>query len=83
MRTLFWKIAAITAVAGALAACGSDNAPAPAPPTTAPPTTAARIEDGFGANFGTAYRADVNSSPRDPVAGDIVPLDLTKDPTTI
>lgn len=83
MTRLIWKIAGVAALAGGLAACGSDNsAPPPAPVVTTPPP-AARLEDGFGAGFGTAFRADVNGVARDPVAGDLAPLDLTKDATTI
>jgi hypothetical protein len=77
------KRLALIAVGGALlASCGgSDNAAVVTPPVVVPP--AARIEDGFGANFGTTYRADPNTEARDPAAGDISPVDATKEPTTI
>lgn len=67
-----------------LAACGSDNdnAAAPAPPVVVAPP-APRLEDGFGANFGTAFRASPNTDATDPAAGDLIPLDLTKDAVTI
>ena len=83
MRTLIWKIAAVVALAGGLAACGNDNAAVPPAPTVPPVTSAPKVEDGFGTNFGALFRADVNSVARDPVAADIAPLDLTKNPTTI
>ena len=82
MRTLIWKTATIAAIAGGLTACGSDTSTAPPTVVTPPPVTT-KVEDGFGANFGIAYRADVNGIAKDPVAGDIGPLDLTKDATTL
>ena len=82
MRMFIWKTATIVAIAGGLSACGSDTATAPPTSVTPPPATA-KVEDGFGANFGIAYRADANSIAKDPVAGDIAPLDLTKDATTL
>lgn len=42
-----------------------------------------RLEDTFGAGFGQAFRANPNSDPRDPAAGDVVPADLTRDATPI
>jgi|APFEC2959095136_1045048.scaffolds.fasta_scaffold00031_31 hypothetical protein len=83
MNRLIWKFAGIAVLAGGLAACGSTDSTAPPVPAPTPPVAAAPIEDGFGAGFGTAFRADANSVPRDPVAGDIIPLDLTKDATTL
>lgn len=79
------RILAICLAGTALASCGGggDDTPAPAPPVVVPPPPAPRLEDGFGANFGTAFRADLNGEARDPVAGDIIPLNLATDPTTI
>lgn len=80
------RILAVCLAGTALASCGGggggDNA-APAPPVVVPPPPAPRLEDGFGANFGIAFRADPNTEARDPVAGDIIPLSLVTDPTTI
>lgn len=46
-----------------------------------PPPPAAKIEDSFGPRFAAAFRADPNSDPIDPVAGDIsIPVDPTRDP---
>ncbi len=81
MANLLRNIALATLLAAALAACGG-NDKAPAPPVVVTPP-AAKLEDSFGANFGTAYRADPNTEAKDPAAGDIVPLSLTTEPTTI
>ena len=81
MTKLMKNAALLALLAGGLAACGSNNtAPTPGPVVT-PPT--AKVEDGFGANFATAYRADPNTDAKDPVAGDIIPLDLTKNAVQI
>ena len=65
-----------------LAACGggSDNTVPPPPPP--PPTTVVQ-EDGFGAVFGMAFRADTNATPIEPKDGDIIPLSLTTEPRDI
>ena len=83
MHNAFWKITLIATLAGGLAACGSDNAASPPSPAPVVPPPASKVEDGFGVNFGTAFRADANTNARDPAAGDIIPLDLTKNATTI
>ena len=83
MTKMIWKVAGIAALAAGLAACGSGNSTtAPVvPPVVVPP--APRLEDTFGTNFGTAYRADANTDARDPAPGDIIPLSLTTEATTI
>ncbi|MGD2133703.1 MAG: hypothetical protein PVI23_12990 [Maricaulaceae bacterium] len=78
----------IAAVAAALAigACDDlydDNGGGYTPPPPPPPPPATPLEDTFGTGFGTAFRADPNTDPVDPMAGDIVALDLTADPTEI
>ena len=85
MTSLIRNIAVVTLLGIGLAACGgSDNTASPPPvPVVVPPLPAPRLEDGFGVNFGTAFRADANTEARDPVAGDIIPLSLTTEPTTI
>lgn len=84
MHKMLWKIAAVTVVSAGLAACGDNNTTAAPPAPTTPPVAAApRVEDGFGTNFGTLFRADPNTVARDAVPADIAPLDLTKNPTTI
>lgn len=63
-----------------LAACsggGGGGGGLPQPPPAAP------IEDNFGAGFGAAFRANPNSEPRDPMAADIIPVDVTKDPVLL
>ena len=82
MSKSFRNIAIVALLAGTLSACGSDNNSSnPGGPVVAPP--AAKVEDAFGANFAAAFRADPNSIAKDPVPGDIIPLDLTKDPVPI
>lgn len=63
-----------------LAACGggADNTTPPPPP----PTTVAQ-EDSVGVAFGTAFRADPNSTPIEPKDGDIIPPSLTTEPVDI
>jgi hypothetical protein len=66
----------------ALAACGgggggSDKAPDPPLVITTPQ------EDKFGAAFGTAFRADANSEPKQVNEGDIVPVSWTTEPIDI
>lgn len=79
---------AIAAVLGVgLAACGgggSDSPPPPPPPVVVPPPPPpTKLEDSFGVGFGMAFRADMNTEARDPVPGDLIPLSLTTEPTTI
>lgn len=68
-------------VVSTLAACGSSGNKAndPPPVVVVPPDQL----DGFGARFGTAFRADPNSEPYLPAEGDIAPLDLTTEPKPI
>lgn len=81
MRKLIRNTVILSMLAGGLAACGSNNDTSTTGPVVTPP--AAKVEDGFGANFGTAYRADPNSIAKDPAPGDIIPLDLTKNAVQI
>ncbi len=81
MRKVKWRIVAAVALVGGLAACGNSNTPSSI--TQPPPMPVAKFEDQFGANFGTAYRADPNTDAKDPMPGDIVPLSLTTDPVAI
>lgn len=63
-----------------LAACGGGADNTTPPP---PPVTTVVQEDTFGVAFGTAFRADPNSTPIEPKDGDIVPLSLTTEPVDI
>lgn len=81
MTSIKKRILAICFASAALAACGNSNNSATPPVVVTPP--AAKLEDQFGANFGTAYRADPNSVAKDPAPGDIIPVDPTKDAVTI
>lgn len=75
------RFLAICLLSATVTACGSNNANTTPVALVTPP--AAKVEDGFGAGFGTAYRADPNTEAKDPVATDINPVDPTKEPTTI
>ncbi len=82
MIKLIRNLTVVVLAAAGLAACGSSKKATPAPPPVVVPP-AAKLEDGFGVNFGIAYRADPNTDAKDPVPGDIIPLSLTTDPTVI
>lgn len=72
------NLLAMALIGSTLAGCGS-SIDDDAPPMVVQP----RQEDQFGANFGTAFRADANSEPRTPADGDIVPVSLTTEPVPI
>lgn len=55
--------------------------PIPTPPT--PPPTTGELIDSFGAGFATAFRADAQGQPSDPVTGDVIAIDKTTDPFDI
>ena len=75
------KILLVSAFAAlALAGCGGGGGKAMAPQ---PPPAAVRIEDQFGAGFGTAFRQDRNVESTEPAAGDLEPLSLTTEPREI
>ena len=48
-----------------------------------PPAAPPRIEDQFGAGFGTAFRTDRNVEPGEPTGGDIEALTLNTEPREI
>ncbi len=66
----------------AIAACGSSNNNT-TPPNNGGGTITVRQEDQFGIQFGTAFRADNNSEPYNPVDGDIVAVSLLTEPVDI
>lgn len=75
------KVAALTILTAGLSACDDNkNQSTVITPTPAP---VAKLEDGFGANFGIAYRADPNTEAKDPAVGDIIPLTLTVEPVPL
>jgi hypothetical protein len=76
------RIIAICLASAALADCGGSNNTPPAPPVAVTPP-AAKLEDQFGAGFGTAFRADPNTEAKDPAPGDVNPVDPTREPITI
>lgn len=65
----------------ALAGCGGGKGgmAVTLPPSMSPP----RLEDQFGAGFGTAFRQDRNTEPGDPAAGDIEAVSVTTEPREI
>ncbi len=77
------NVAAVVLFAAGLAACGGNDSSAPPVPPVVVVPPAPRLEDQFGANFGTAYRKSADTDATDPVAGDIVPLSLTTEAVTI
>lgn len=82
MSKMIRNVAAVTLIGAGLAACGGGGKSSePPPPVVVPP--APKLEDGFGANFGIAYRNDMNTDAKDPATGDVIPLSLTTDPTAI
>lgn len=88
MRHLLRTSAIALGLVAGLAACdggggGGEVIVTPAPPPPAPPPTAPRLEDMFGANFGTAFRAIANSDPRDPLPGDLNAVSFTTDPIPV
>lgn len=64
-----------------LAACGSSYQAPPPPPGGGGATV--RQEDSFGIAFGTAFRADNNSEPYNPMDGDIIAVSLLTEPVEI
>jgi hypothetical protein len=73
------KVGLSVAALGALAAgcSGGNNS------KSSPVTSVTAQEDSFGTVFGTAFRADPDSSPIIPKDGDIIPLSLDTDPKPI
>lgn len=81
-RQLLTRALCGTALALPLAACGGGGGghdSTPAPPTVV--TTAQ--EDKFGVQFGTDFRAAMNSEPAAVNDGDVVPVSLTTEPIDI
>ncbi|QNM81713.1 hypothetical protein H8M03_06445 [Sphingomonas sabuli] len=69
-------------LAAFLAGCGRQNQ---TDDSTNDPLAASssRQEDRFGEGFGTAYRAEPNSEPRNVSDADVTPLSTTTDPIDI
>ncbi len=78
-RKTFLQLALLGVASAVLAGCGGGGGSV----TTPTPITAQRLEDTFGTQFGVDYRANPNSVPVKPVAGDIVPLSLTTPPARL
>lgn len=87
MAQLIRNMALLAVLAGGLAACGDDNdqpaPPPPPPPVVVVPPPVAGVEDGFGANFATAYRNNPNTDATDPAPGDVPALSLTTEAVVI
>jgi hypothetical protein len=74
------KIVLVSLMVVGLAACKKDRKVQPQPPEPPPPAQPQALEDKFGANFGTTFRANKDSEPRDPADGDIIPVNSTAEP---
>ena len=81
MSSTFRNALLVLSLAGGLAACGNDKK-VEQPGVVMPPPVA-KTEDAFGTNFGIAFRAAPHTEAKDPVAGDIIPLTLTRDPVQL
>lgn len=82
MTRLTRSILATGVLAAVLSACSDNNVTTT--PTTPPVVTpTVRLEDQFGAGFGTRFRADANTRATDPLAADLGPVSITTDPVTI
>lgn len=81
MKRVHYKYMTLAGLLATVAACDSKveqpAPPAPPPGLTPPP---AFIFDRLGAGFVTAFRAGPMENPREPVAGDIVPVTSASDP---
>ncbi len=66
----------ILGLALATAACGGGGGSDNGGPPPGPPQGTAR----FGAGFDLAFKALITQDPRDPVAGDVIPISYTTDP---
>lgn len=77
LRTLGAGVS-IIALCAALEACSGGGGSARTPPPVVVPQ-----EDFFGTAFGVDFRADPNSDPVVPKAGDIIPVSLTTNPQPI
>ena len=86
MRHLLRSAAVGALLVGGLAACdggGGGGEIIVTPPPVTPPTPPSRLEDQFGANFGTTFRAANNTDPRDPQSGDLNAVSFTTDPIPV
>ena len=77
-------LAAVGVVSLALSACeDNDDLVEEIPEEPEEPEEPAGFEDQFGANFGSAFRADPNSDPVSPEAGDLIDVTLKEDPVDV
>ena len=85
MKRVLLHSAAAAALAAGLSACGGGGGGdgGGGGGTDTPPPQSSRLEDQFGVNFGTAFRAAANGDPRDPAPGDLIPVSFTTDPVNI
>lgn len=81
MKRLQYKHLTLVWLLAGLAACDNMvDQPTPPPPPPPPPPPAATVVDQLGAGFATTFRASSMAEPRDPVAGDLVPVTSARDP---
>ncbi|MFP1133291.1 hypothetical protein [Asticcacaulis sp. W401b] len=74
--------AGIASLAAGLTACGGGGAGGGGSTTiVTPPPPSATAK--YGAKFDAAFKADANSDPAEVVAGDVVAVDATAEPTPL
>ncbi len=78
-RSTLIRLGLLSLAAVVLSACGGGGGGSVA----VTPVTPQRLEDTFGTQFGIDYRAPANSEPVKPAPGDIIPLNLTVEPTAL
>lgn len=83
MRRYLCNLSAAALLCLTLSACGGGGGGGDGGVVTPPPPPSAKLEDGFGGPFGTAYRAGNNTDPRDPASGDVVAVSATTDPVPV
>ena len=85
MQKLLHGASIVAILAAGLAGCGGGDSgdTAVVVPPPAPPPAAMRLEDQFGANFGTAFRVAANSDPSNPQPTDLNPVSFVTDPIPV
>lgn len=89
MTRTFGKLILISILVTGITACkpknngGTPTNPPPVggtPPPTTPPTAPPTVAQQLGAVFATIFGAASTAEPKDPAAGDLVPVSATTEP---